>query len=61
MKAYLESTGIIDWRHSDSMALAGELSKSRASDEEVARACFEWVRDNMLLTCMESMRLHSIT
>jgi transglutaminase-like putative cysteine protease len=48
MEEYLEPTGIIDWKHPDILPLAGELSEGLTSDEDVARACFEWVRDNVL-------------
>lgn len=45
MQQYLQSTGIIDWKHPDVYALAKKLSAD--SVEETARRCFEWVRDEI--------------
>ena len=44
---FLRFTPIVDGDHPRVSALAGELSRGRASQQEVARACFEWVRDEV--------------
>lgn len=45
---YLESTPFIDWRHPAIVELAGQLAASAPSETELAKRCFEWVRDNIL-------------
>ena len=45
MKAYLESTSIIDWNNLAVKQLADSLSSN--STLETAKNCFEWVRDNI--------------
>lgn len=45
MEQYLESSEHIDWKHPDVTAKAAELSRGCNSEEEVARRCFEFVRD----------------
>lgn len=45
---YLASSPIIDWQHPDVLAKARELSSGLDNDEEVARRCFEFVRDEIL-------------
>jgi transglutaminase-like putative cysteine protease len=47
MKKYLEATEIINWEHPDIMSLARELSQGCANGEEIAKKCFEWVRDDV--------------
>jgi transglutaminase-like putative cysteine protease len=51
MQEYLESSDIIDWKHPAIMALSAELSQGCDDDIEVARRCFEWVRDNIRHSC----------
>lgn len=48
MKEYLQSTEIIDWQHPAVLALAQTLEQNRSNKIDVARACFEWVRDEIL-------------
>ncbi|MHB8621812.1 MAG: transglutaminase-like domain-containing protein [Sulfuricaulis sp.] len=45
MEQYLESSEYIDWKHPDVTAKAAELSQGCRSEEEVAKRCFEFVRD----------------
>lgn len=45
--AYLESTSPIDWKTPAVNDLARDLASSRKQPVDVARACFEWVRDNI--------------
>ena len=45
MEQYLGSTEHIDWKHPLVSAKAAELAEGCGSDKEVARRCFEFVRD----------------
>lgn len=47
MISYLESSEYIDFDHSAVRAKALELASNRSSDEDVARSCFEFVRDSI--------------
>jgi len=47
MNAYLESSRFIDWRHPEVSARASELADGKVGNEEIARACFEFVRDEI--------------
>lgn len=45
MDIYLRSTEIIDWQTPAVLDQANELGKDVSGPIEIARACFEWVRD----------------
>jgi transglutaminase-like putative cysteine protease len=47
MKQYLEKTVIIDWGNPEIRDLAEKLSFGCGSQTEIARNCFEWVRDHV--------------
>ena len=47
MKKYLQVTETINWKHPQILQLAQELSENKNNSEDVARVCFEWVRDNI--------------
>jgi transglutaminase-like putative cysteine protease len=47
LAAYLRPTETIDFEHPDVRALAGRLAKGSDDSVEVARKCFEWVRDTI--------------
>jgi transglutaminase-like putative cysteine protease len=47
LDAYLEATDVIDWRHSEVQALAKTLAQDASDPQEVAKRCFEWVRDEI--------------
>ena len=47
MQRFLASTHIIDWRTASVLERAHSLAQGREGDEAVARACFEWVRDEV--------------
>lgn len=47
MDAFLRSTEIIDWSHPDVRTLARDLAEGASNTVEVARRCFEWVRDEI--------------
>ena len=44
---YLKSTEVIDWQHPDILSKANELAAGKENLTEVARSCFEWVRDKI--------------
>ena len=46
MSRYLEHTEIINWQHPSILDLAQELAQEK-STAEIAKACFEWVRDEI--------------
>ena len=47
MKQFLQASQVIDWTHSDVMSKAEELSSGVTGPEDIARRCFEWVRDEI--------------
>jgi len=47
MKAYLQSTDVIDWDTPEILTLARDLSDKSISQVDLAKYCFEWVRDNI--------------
>jgi transglutaminase-like putative cysteine protease len=44
---YLRATAVIDWARPDVLALARDLSEGLDDPIEIARRCFEWVRDEI--------------
>lgn len=47
MEEYLAVSEVIDWGHPEILALAQQLAMGRAGDVAIARAYFEWVRDEI--------------
>ena len=47
MQAYLKPTDIIDWQHPLVLEQALELSNNLDNPIEIAKSCFEWVRDEI--------------
>jgi hypothetical protein len=47
MEAFLRATRIIDWQQPSVRSKALELAKGASGDVQIARRCFEWVRDNI--------------
>ncbi len=47
LEAFLKVTDTIDWRNESILTLASKLRSQQADDESIARASFEWVRDNI--------------
>jgi transglutaminase-like putative cysteine protease len=47
MEPYLRATPIINWMHPAVRALAHDLAAGYDSPVEIARQCFEWVRDQI--------------
>ena len=50
MRQYLESTEFIDWECPEIIELAETLKIGLVSDVDIARACFEYVRDSIMHT-----------
>jgi len=47
VKEYLEATEYIDWQQPDVLAKAQSLAVGKETDEAIAKACFEFVRDEI--------------
>jgi len=47
IKQFLESSYYIDWENSEIKELANSLASNKTTDEDIAKNCFEWVRDNI--------------
>lgn len=47
MTPYLLADGIIDWRHPEVLARARQLAADAERKTEIARRCFEFVRDEI--------------
>jgi transglutaminase-like putative cysteine protease len=47
MQEYLKSTDIIDWEHREVSVKAKELADGLSSHTDIAKVCFEWVRDKI--------------
>ena len=50
MDEFLKSTDVIDWQQPEVVARARALRGGLASIEDIARRCFEWVRDEVTQT-----------
>ncbi|MDT8303841.1 MAG: transglutaminase domain-containing protein [Sedimentisphaerales bacterium] len=47
LEEYLRSTEVIDWQHTDIISKAKEFAVGEEKSIDVARSCFEWVRDEI--------------
>jgi len=47
MKKFIESTEYIDWETSEVLAQAKALAEGALESTEIARRCFEFVRDEV--------------
>lgn len=47
MEEYLEATAVIDWHDPTILELAKKIASESPSETAIARASFEWVRDNI--------------
>jgi ribosomal protein S18 acetylase RimI-like enzyme len=47
MQEYLQSSEIIDWQHPEVLALAHQIASTHQTTADIAKACFEWVRDEI--------------
>lgn len=51
MEQYLESSTYIDWQAPAVTTLAHSLAQGLSQDSAIAKACFEWVRDEIQHCC----------
>jgi hypothetical protein len=51
IQEYLQSTEIIDWQNPEILELAHRLASTCQTTAEIAKACFEWVRDEIHHSC----------
>ncbi|MDY6785416.1 MAG: transglutaminase family protein [Cyanobacteriota bacterium] len=51
MQDCLTANEIINWQHPEIVAKARELADKKQSLQEIAKACFEWVRDEISHSC----------
>ena len=67
MEEYLQTSEVIDWNHPAILALAQTIASGHRTTEAIAKACFEWVRDEIRhsydyqmnpITCRASDVLH---
>ena len=67
MDEYLQTSEIIDWNHPAILALSQTIASEHQTSEAIAKACFEWVRDEIYhsydyqmnpITCRASDVLH---
>lgn len=47
MEEFLRSSEVIDWQHPTILGLAKEIASDHETPEAIAKACFEWVRDQL--------------
>lgn len=47
MEEYLQVSEIIDWQHPTILQLAKQIGSKYPTPVEIAKACFEWVRDEI--------------
>jgi transglutaminase-like putative cysteine protease len=47
MKEYLKVSEVIDWKHPAIMERAEEIASGLETPRAIAKACFEWVRDEI--------------
>lgn len=47
MKAYLQASEVIDWQDPNILALAKEIGSAHQTQAAIAKACFEWTRDEI--------------
>ncbi len=47
MEEFLRDTAVVDWAHPHVLSTAKLLSSGTTDIQQIARSCFEWVRDNI--------------
>ncbi len=47
MAAYLRASEVIDWQHPEIVELAKQIASDHDTSTAIAKACFEWVRDEI--------------
>ena len=47
MEEYLKVSEFIDWQHPEIMECAKQIASGHETPTAIAKACFEWVRDEI--------------
>ncbi|MBD1913214.1 MULTISPECIES: transglutaminase family protein [unclassified Leptolyngbya] len=47
MEEYLKASEVIDWQHLEVVELAKQIASGHQTSTAIAKACFEWVRDEI--------------
>jgi transglutaminase-like putative cysteine protease len=47
MEEYLRASEVIDWQHPEIVELAKQIASGHKTSTAIAKACFEWVRDEI--------------
>jgi transglutaminase-like putative cysteine protease len=47
MEEYLRASEVIDWQHPEIVELAKQIALGHETSTAIAKACFEWVRDEI--------------
>lgn len=47
MEEYLQNSEVIDWNHPAILAFSQTIASRHQTSEAIAKACFEWVRDEI--------------
>lgn len=47
MEEYLQASEIVDWRDSTILEMAAKIASKHSTQESIAKACFEYVRDEV--------------
>lgn len=47
MEEYLQVSDVVDWQHPEILELAKKIALQHQTVEAIAKACFEWVRDEI--------------
>jgi len=51
MEEYLQASEVIDWQYPTVLELAKKLASGHQTSDAIAKACFEWVRDEIHHSC----------
>jgi transglutaminase-like putative cysteine protease len=59
MEEYLKVSEVIDWQHPEIMKHAEKIAVGNETPISIAKACFEWVRDEIFHSC--DYRMNPVT
>jgi len=59
LEPFRRATAVVDWDQPEVLAVACQLARGKALPVDVARSCFEWVRDEVSHTV--DYRLEQVT
>lgn len=51
MEEYLQVTEVIDWQHPEIIKCSQQIASAHKTQNAIAKACFEWVRDDIFHSC----------